>query len=405
MRYCNTDLGRNSRDRSNCFRRSIATGRGSNRVRRRIAVFIPFIQTVLFISHWLLYETWTSFIGRDSSHANVGLAIALGLLSVTFVPASLLAFRFSNPLVRVFYTVSAIWFGFVIYLVPAACACWFVAGIARIGGFHFALRPLAEILFGLALATGLIGTVNASWIRVKHISTPLSHLPSEWENKVVALVSDLHLGHVRNMGFARRVAALIEGLRPDTVFIAGDLYDGTAADINRLAQPLGRLSAPQGVYYVAGNHEEYRGHAKYQEAVARAGIRVLDGEKVVLDGLQIVGIPFHDSVDTVRFRSVLRRANLDSQKASLLLTHAPNHPEIAEAEGIGLAVCGHTHAGQLFPFRWMPAREYGRFIYGLQRLGRLFVYTSSGVGTWGPPLRVGTAPEIVLIRFTPTEPA
>ena len=374
-------------------------------MRARIAVFIAVMQTLLFLSHWFLYKTWTSFTGGDGPHANAGLAIALGLLSVTFVSASLLAFRFSNPPVRWFYTAAAVWIGLLIYFVLAACACWLVTGIARAGGIDFHPRPLAELIFGLALLTGLAGIVNAKWVRVKRISAPLPRLPAEWQNREVALVSDLHLGHVRNMGFARRIAALVERLRPDVVFIAGDLYDGTAADMDRLARPWGRLSVPLGVYFVTGNHEEFRGHTKYQEAVSRAGIRVLDGEKIVLDGLQIVGIAYRDSIDPLRFQSILRRANLDPAKAGLLLTHAPNHLEIAETEGLELVLCGHTHAGQLFPFRWMPARAYGRFVYGLQRLGRLFVYTSSGVGTWGPPLRVGTAPEIVLIRFAPPEPA
>jgi predicted MPP superfamily phosphohydrolase len=370
-------------------------------VRARIAVIIVVIQIILFLGHWFLYETWIAFAGGDPPHGNAGLAIALGLLSVTFVAASLLAFRFSNPLVRFFYTVSAAWAGFLTYFVLAAFACWLAAGVARAGGFHFEPRPLAELLFGLALLTGVCGIVNANWIRIRRITAPMRDLPAEWEGRVAALVSDVHLGHVRNFGFARRVASLLEKLRPDAVFIAGDLYDGTAADVHRLAQPFGRLSAPQGAYFVAGNHEEFHSYAECLEAVRRAGVRVLDDEKVLLDGLQIVGVHFRDSVDPCHFQSVLRGANLDSTRASVLLTHAPNHLEVAESEGIALVLCGHTHAGQLFPFRWMPARLYGRFVYGLQRLGRLLVYTSSGVGTWGPPLRVGTAPEIVLIRFAP----
>jgi uncharacterized protein len=368
-------------------------------VRRRITVFIAVIQAILFLSHWFLYETWTSFAGGNSSLHNPGLAVALGLLSVSFVTASFVAFRFSNPLARFFYTISAAWTGFLIYLVLAAFVCWLVDLIARIAGIAFDPRRLAQEMFGLALVVCLYGIGNASWIRINQITTPLVNLPAGWQGRIAALVSDLHLGHARNLRFARRVTAMISRLRPDIVFIAGDLYDGTAADLDRLAKPLGQLRAPLGVYFIAGNHEEFRDHTKYLEAVKRAGIRVLDDEKADIDGLQVVGVNYRDSVDPDRFRSILRAANLDRARASLLITHAPNHLEIPEAEGVALELCGHTHGGQLFPFRWLPKRMYGLFVYGLHRFGRLSVYTSSGVGTWGPPLRVGTTPEIVLIRF------
>jgi len=72
---------------------------------------------------------------------------------------------------------------------------------------------------------------------------------------------------------------------------------------------------------------------------------------------------------------------------------------VASDEGIGLQVSGHTHGGQFFPFTWITSRIYGAFVYGLNRLGGLLVYTSCGAGTWGPPLRVGTRPEIVLFNF------
>jgi len=375
-------------------------------VRRRIGVFIAIIQSILLLSHWLVYETWTSFAGAGStSHSNFALALALGLLSVSFVTASLLGMRFSNPLVRVFYAASATWLGFLIYFVLGSFACWAIDLVARMAGIALDPRRLLYATFSLAVVVGLYGIVNASWIRVTRITIPLPNLPASWHGKVAALVSDLHLGNVRNRGFARRVSATLSRLRPDVVFIAGDLYDGAAANLDRLAEPLGAPSFPLGAYYIAGNHEEFRDHTPYLKAVRGAGIRVLDDEKAVIDGLQVIGVHYRDSIEPHRFRSILRQANLDPERPSLLLTHAPNHLEIAEAEGIALELCGHTHAGQLFPFRWLPARLYGPYVYGLNRMGRLSVYTSSGVGTWGPPLRVGTRPEIVLIRFTSPEPA
>ena len=83
----------------------------------------------------------------------------------------------------------------------------------------------------------------------------------------------------------------------------------------------------------------------------------------------------------------------------MLLTHAPHSLSIVAKQGIKLQLSGHTHGGQIFPFTWFTSRIFGEFTYGLQRFGELLVYTSSGAGTWGPPMRVGTHPEIVLIHF------
>jgi predicted MPP superfamily phosphohydrolase len=79
--------------------------------------------------------------------------------------------------------------------------------------------------------------------------------------------------------------------------------------------------------------------------------------------------------------------------------HTPHRLAIPETEGINLQLSGHTHGGQFWPYTWITSRIYGKFVYGLQRFGNLQVYTSYGAGTWGPPMRVGTRPEVVQIRF------
>jgi predicted MPP superfamily phosphohydrolase len=150
---------------------------------------------------------------------------------------------------------------------------------------------------------------------------------------------------------------------------------------------------------VTGNHEEFSDSTKYLEAVTRSGIRVLNNEKVTVDGLQIVGVQDRDQANADRFRTILQRADLDRNRASILLAHVPHRLAIAEKEGVSLQLSGHTHGGQIFPFTWFTRRVFREFTYGLKRFGELLVYTSSGAGTWGPPMRVGTRPEILLIEF------
>lgn len=368
-------------------------------MRARIPIFVAVVQSILILTHLVLYETWTFFWGAMDPSALFSLQVAMAILSVSFVAASLLAFRYSHFLVRIFYTLSAIWLGLVNFFFLAACTCWVVFIASLLLGAHLQRRPLVVALFGLALVIGICGAVNASWIRTKRITVKLPNLPESWRGRTAALLSDLHLGHVRNSGFVRRIVRMLTRLHPDAVFLTGDLFDGSAVNLDRLTQPWAGFSAPLGSYFVTGNHEQFSSPTKYLEAVKQSGFRILNNEKITVDGLQIVGVHYRETVNVERFRSILKQAALDRGVASILLVHTPDRMAVAEEEGISLQVCGHTHRGQFFPWTLAVLRIYGAFAYGLNRFRSLAVYTSCGAGTWGPPYRVGTTPEVVLIRF------
>jgi hypothetical protein len=378
---------------------SQSPARTSSGVRARIPIFVSVIQSFLFLVHLAVYATWTYFWGAlDYSHA-AGLRITLAILSVSFVAASLLAHRYFNPMIRAIYTIASVWLGLVSFFFLAACACWIVYGAPLLFGVHLEKRTIAAVCFGLCLLAGISAIVNAAWTRVVRVTVKLPNLPAAWRGRTAAVVSDLHLGHVRNSGFLRRIVRKLSSLRPDVLFIPGDMYDGTAVDLERLAIPWAEFSAPLGSYFITGNHEEFTSPGKYLDAVRQAGIRVLENEKIVLDGLQIAGVDYRDSVNVERFRSILRQMELDRNVASILLVHNPNHLPVAAEAGISLQLSGHTHRGQYFPFTAIVSRIYGKYAYGLNRFGDLAVYTSCGAGTWGPPMRLGSNPEIVLIRF------
>jgi predicted MPP superfamily phosphohydrolase len=366
---------------------------------RRIFFFVAVIQAILFASHWFVYRTWTSFQHTPDTARISALAVAFVFLSVSFVAASLLAWRYLGLPVRIYYTAAAVWMGFFNFFFLAACASWFVYGFARILRFPWRQEDIAFLMFGFAAAVGIYGLLNSARVRVRRVSVKLPNLPPSWRGRVAALVTDTHLGHVRGVRFAKRIVAMVSSFHPDIVLIGGDLYDGTAANVRKLAEPFRRLSAPYGSYFIAGNHEEFGDHTKYLEAVEAAGVRVLNNEKVVLDSLQLLGVHYRDATHPEHLRGILQNARLDRSSASILLTHAPDQLAVAADEGIGLQLSGHTHGGQFFPFTLFTARIYGAFVYGLNRLGSLLVYTSYGAGTWGPPLRVGTRPEIVLLTF------
>jgi len=367
------------------------------RIPRGLIGFIVAIQSVLFLVHFLLYRTWI-FSAGESANA-LWIRLIFGLLSLSFVTASFLAFRHTNPVVRLFYRSSAIWLGLLTFLVVAALASWTIFAVARVAAWQINFHAVVVWLFGAAALAGVAGVANASCTRISRVTVRLANLPVAWRGKRAALISDLHLGHVRNGNFLRRMVAMILNEAPHAIFIAGDLYDGTAIDAARAAEPLSELTAPQGVYFVAGNHEQFGDDSKYLSAVEAAGVRVLHNEKVEVDGLQIVGVPYRNAARREHLASVLQGVHLDRERASILLTHAPDHPAVAEAAGVSLQLSGHTHLGQFIPWSWFARKIYRQFVYGLSRIGKMQVFTSSGAGTWGPPLRLGSNPEIVVLQF------
>jgi predicted MPP superfamily phosphohydrolase len=210
----------------------------------------------------------------------------------------------------------------------------------------------------------------------------------------------MHLGHVNGEGFARQVAAKARELDPAIIFIAGDLFDGSKVNAAQLVQPLFELKPPLGVFFVGGNHEEFGEAAEFESTLRAGGIRVLHNECVTVDGVHIVGIPYGRDSYPLHMRAFLEGLRLKDNPPGILLNHVPNRLPIAEHAGVNLQLSGHTHGGgQIFPYNFITRRAFGKFTYGLQRFGEMQVYTSSGVGTWGPPMRVGTNPEIVLLTF------
>jgi len=369
------------------------------RIRKSLIGLIAVIQSVLCLTHLLLYETWAFSPAGSETNGPLWIKLALALLSVSFVAASLLAFRYTNAALRAFYRAAAVWMGLVSFLFIAAVFSWIIFGVARLAGLDMNFHRTVELLFGAATVAGLYGVVNASWTRITRTTVRLANLPAAWQGRRAALISDVHLGHVRNGSFLRRMVATILKEEPDLIFIAGDLFDGTAIDAGRAAEPLNQLTVPHGVYFVAGNHEQFGDDSKYLHAIEAAGVRVLSNEKVEVDGLQIIGVPYGNATQEGRLASVLHGIGVDRDRASILLTHAPDHPEVAEAAGVSLQLSGHTHLGQFLPWSWMARRIYRQFVYGLSRIGKMQVFTSSGAGTWGPPLRLGSNPEIVMLEF------
>jgi uncharacterized protein len=160
------------------------------------------------------------------------------------------------------------------------------------------------------------------------------------------------------------------------------------------------LNAPSGTYYVTGNHEFYLPDLATALAVIRStGVHILDDEQVTIGGINFVGVDYRSVNKPESFKKVLEKIGIDHLRPNILIKHEPKDLDVAEAAGISLGFFGHTHQGQIFPLSLFTRQIYKGFDYGLKPHGKMQVYTSSGVGTWGPPLRLGTKSEIVVVEF------
>jgi hypothetical protein len=358
-------------------------------------------EILLVIVHLAVYATLVAAFGIVGG---VLLKTVFIVLALTFVSATFLAHFYKGTVVDWYYQFSAYWFGLVHFLFGGAVIFYFTLNVLYSRGIYVSPALVGGICFGVLFLLHLYGTIKSQRPEVTTIKIPFSSLAGFrtdfWKGKRIVFVSDLQLGNVYRQNFASRVASKIAALDPYAVFIGGDLYDGVVCDEEKLIEPLRALHPAGSTYFVTGNHEYYLHDIQSALAAVRAaGITVLDNEKVDIGGIDIIGVDYQAAHKKEDFKKILERIGIDRTKPSILLKHEPTDLDVAGEAGISLDLSGHTHHGQIFPLMFFTWQIYKGFDYGLKRLGGMQVFTSSGAGTWGPPLRLGTNSEIVAIEF------
>ncbi|MDR3558394.1 MAG: metallophosphoesterase [Candidatus Pacebacteria bacterium] len=364
-----------------------------------IAVFITIVALFVGLLHLIIYEMAVIVFAVHSFSALLVIRISFIVLSLSFIVASVLASFYNNWATRAYYTASVIWLGLAVYLFLAAvvyCIAVWIAGFVHVDS---ELNMFGVILIFLSVLTVIYGIIHAKKIKVMDISVSLSNLPEFWQGKTAVWMSDLHLGQVNGRKFAAKVTALVNDKKPDIIFIGGDLFDGVKVDEKGVISPISKLIAPLGIYFITGNHEEFRDSAGFIDAIKSIGVKVLMNEHVDIEGLRVIGVDDRDSTNKEKFKEILARLAPGSNIPSILLKHQPDLLDMAESYGVSLQISGHTHRAQMFPLDLITKWIYHGYDYGLRSFKTMQVYTSSGTGTWGPPIRVGTDAEIVKIRF------
>jgi predicted MPP superfamily phosphohydrolase len=359
-----------------------------------VAVFGVF-QVILFLMHADIYQTLSIAFGWNWTW----LQWLFFLLSITFVTASVFSHLFCNKAVRVYYTFAAYWFGLTQFLFSGTAFFFVLSYCFYRENYYVSPALLAGLCLGIMFLIHSYATWRTAHPRLTRVTITLPNLPSFWHGKKIVFVSDVHLGAVLGAEFAKKVVDMIKSESPATVLIGGDIFDGVKCHSQSLIAPFLTLQPPQGIYFSSGNHEYIEDTERLLQEIPRAGIRVLRNESIDIHGIQFAGVDWKDSHKKHEFEKVIAEMHIDRTKPSILMRHEPNHLEVAEHAGVTLTLSGHTHAGQIWPLGYITHSIYKGFDYGLKKLNDMTVYTSSGVGTWGPPLRFGTKAEIVVITL------
>jgi uncharacterized protein len=300
---------------------------------------------------------------------------------------------------------SSVWMGFAFFLLVG----FLLTDLVRVGlGAASVEAARVQALVVVALATAAVGLGVADARRgpaVARIAVTLSRWPAALDGFRVVQISDVHIGPILGRRFAADVTAQVNALAADLIAVTGDLVDG---DVRRLADevaPFAELRASHGVFFVTGNHDYYSGADAWVEVTRRLGMTPLRNTRVAVErdgaAFELAGVEDHHAhlVHPVHRSDVAAAlAGRDAERALVLLAHDPLTFKEAARHGVDLQLSGHTHGGQIWPFRWL-VRLSTPYVAGSYRAGDAQLYVSRGTGFWGPAMRLFAPAEITEITI------
>jgi len=265
---------------------------------------------------------------------------------------------------------------------------------------------VAWVPVGALVAVAVGALVALRGPSVRHIDIPVEGLAPDLDGLRIVQISDLHVGPTMRLAYVQRVVEMTKALAPDLIALTGDIVDGTVPRLAPLVAPLEALTPGDRAFFVLGNHDYYSGAAPWTAHFEHMGFRVLRNTHVTIERGRarlliggVIDFAARMSDPEARPRPDLAADGDASPAFRLLLAHNPKIAPLAERAGFDLQLSGHTHAGQFFPWTFVIHFVHGPHAAGLSRRGRLWVYVSAGTGTWGPPVRLGTRPELTLLRI------
>ena len=359
-------------------------------------------------------HAYTFFRARNALGFGAGTGIALAFFMLAMVSAPF----FIRLLERHEYQLAARALSWVAYLWMAALFLFFCSSIVldlgnvlvRIaawlprGGFSISLVSAKASFFvclGLSLAICVYGYFSALDIRTERLRIETSKLPANINRLTIVQISDVHLGLIVRCPRLQKIVDIVKAEKPDIFISTGDLVDAQINQMTGMADILREVKAPYGNFAITGNHEYYAGIKQALALTRECGFTLLRGEAAKSSVINIVGVDdpagLQLKVDKPESETALL-SRLPKDRFTLLLKHRPVVDKEA-AKLFDLQLSGHTHKGQIYPVTYVSEIAYplnaGRF----DLPGGAILRVSRGTGTWGPPIRFLSPPEVTVIEL------
>ena len=383
-----------------------------------IIFFSIFFLLYGLINFYVFLRGWQS-IPADSP-IRTSYALVFWTVALSFIAGRFLERAAITPFSTAVVWVGSFWFAAFAYFTLAALFIDLLRLINYVVPFFPAFvtdnmaRTKAVLAIGVSSAVVIaivVGYFNAKNPRVKTLEIHIPKSADSLKTLNVAVASDIHLGTIIGNGRLNRIVDTINSLHADLVLFPGDIVDEDLAPVikQNLGETLRTIKAKYGVYAVTGNHEYIGGVEEAYKYLMDHGIRVLRDQVVTINGnITLVG---REDRSISQFAGKRRKplaelmANVDKRFPIIMMDHQPIGLNEAVDAGVDLQLSGHTHHGQIWPFGWITEAIY-EVSWGYKKKGQTHFYVSSGVGTWGPPVRLGNTPEIINLRITfgPTGP-
>lgn len=376
-------------------------------MRTSFLIFFSIVMLIYFSSNYYLFVRGLQALSFSQSIKRWYIPVFWVVASL-FVAGNFMERMYSSALSEWVYRIGSFWLAMMLYLGIAV----FLIDLVRIANyfFHF-LPPFTPLMkfrlglgvFGLASVIVIAGHINALWINVREIPLTISKPVSGGKEVKVLMASDLHLGALIGERREKRLLEIVQEQKPDLVLLCGDLVDGEIAPVLRknLGRHIQEIQTPLGVYAISGNHEYIGGIDKTLPYLQSINIRVLLDEVVTLpNGIQLVGRNDYSGRGfSGNGRKELKElmADVDRTKPVIVMNHQPYHLEEASNEQVDLHLSGHTHHGQLWPVNFVTKAIF-ELSWGYLKKENTHFYVSSGFGSWGPSVRVGNRPEVVIFQ-------
>lgn len=262
----------------------------------------------------------------------------------------------------------------------------------------------AAAAVGVGVPTAYGGLFEAWAYEVTETVIRVKDLPERFEGFRIAQVSDVHHSRLVSLEEVRRVVSLANAARADMVALTGDYTTDHAEYVEPCAEALAELKAPEGVWAVLGNHDHKTGGTLTRAALRRRGIEVLTNQNTFLrrgaDVLQLAGV---DDWGWGKADFARAMQGVDTSRPSVLLSHEPMALDVPETRGVSLILSGHTHGGQInLPVVGAPAAylwKHLKYLKGTYESEGTQLYVSRGTGVIGVPVRLGSRPEVAVIRL------